>query len=279
MKSSTSGTWIAVLAVLLLLISVPLVADDGIDWGDDTVNVLTGLPATEVQTTPLPEGDPVYDVLWDLTHGVYMDYEPAGRYSDLVAALAANGYVTTTTAAGIHNIDLSPYAIIVINLGCTWYGPYTAPEVAAIQDFMSDGGSVLVTGDNTDCPNGNINPVTQPFGVTCGVSYLAPLDLYFTDFAPHQVFDGISTVYYRAAGEISAGAPGVPIAWTDADEETIASVGYCQMIVTGDCDFCTNDYLGSADNQQFILNVFDCLATGGNPVEDSSWGIVKALYR
>ena len=51
------------------------------------------------------------------------------------------------------------------------------------------------------------------------------------------------------------------------------------MIVTGDCDFCSNDYLGSADNTQFLLNVFDSLATGGNPVEDSTWGTIKAIHR
>lgn len=279
MKTSALETCIAVLAVLSLLISVPLKADDGSDPVDGTINLVTGLPATDVETTPLPEGDPVYDVLWDLTHGVYLGYEPAGRYSDLVAMLAADGYVTTTTAAGIHNIDLSPYEIIVIGLGSAWNTPYTAPEVAAIQDFMSLGGGVLVMGDNADCPNANINPVTQAFGVTCGLNVILPYDLFFTDFASHEIFDGISTVHYRAAGEISAGVPGVPIAWTDAGEETIASVEYCQMIVAGDCNFCENDYLGSEDNAQLMLNVFECLASGSTPVEDSTWGTIKATYR
>jgi hypothetical protein len=106
-----------------------------------------------------------------------------------------------------------------------------------------------------------------------------PGDLYFTDFAVHRIFDGVTTVYYRAAGEIAASAPGIPIAWTDAGEEMIASVGYCQMIVLGDCGFCDNEYLSYADNIQFMLNVFDCLATGGTPVEDSTWGTIKAIYR
>jgi len=279
MKTLAIKSWMVVPIIVALLIPMSLYADDGSGWEDGTVNPLTGLAATDVQTVPLPEGDPVYDVLWDLTHGVILEYEPAGRYSDLVALLAANGYVTTTTAAGIHNIDLSPYAIIVIGMGSAWDTPYTAPEVAAIQDFMSLGGGVLVMGENTDCPNGNINPVTQVFGVTCGVSYLAPLDLYFTDFATHQIFDGISAVYYRAAGEVSAGVPGIPIAWADTGEGILASVGCCQMIVTGDCDFGTNDFLGNADNEQFLLNVFDCLATGGSPVEGSTWGYIKAIYR
>jgi len=278
-KASMAKLWIILPTALVFLISAPLRADDGVGPWDGTIDVTSNLRVGNFETTPLPDNDPVYDVLWDLTHGVYLDYEPTGWHSDLVAALAANGYVTTTTAAGVHNIDLSSYEIIVIALVSAWDSPYTTPEVQAIQDFMSLGGAVLVMGENTDCPNGNINPVTQNFGVTCGVSFPSPNDLYLTDFAPHQIFDGVTTVYYRAAGEISASDPGIPIAWTDLGEAMIASVGPCQMIVTGDCNFCENDHLGTADNLQFAMNVFDCLATGSSPVEGSTWGAIKALYR
>jgi len=51
------------------------------------------------------------------------------------------------------------------------------------------------------------------------------------------------------------------------------------MIVTGDCNFFDNNRLSFADNLQFLLNVFDCLATGTSPVEDSTWGTIKASYR
>lgn len=281
MKASAmkSKSWIAVPAIIALLISLPLYADEGANPVDNTTDTATGLPAGDIETTPLPDNDPVYDVLWDLSHGVYLGYEPAAWYSNLVGLLAANGYVTTTTTAGIDNIDLSPYEIIVIGVLSSWNSPYTASEVQAIQDFMALGGGILVMGENTDCPNANVNPVTQAFGVTCGISYLSPSDLYFTDFVAHQIFDGVTTVYYRAAGDILASGPGVPLAWTDAGEEVIASVEPCRMIVTGDCNFCDNTYMSTADNQQFTLNVFDCLATGINPVEDSTWGAIKAIYR
>ena len=279
MKASALRFWIILPTAIVSLLSAPLQADDGVDLSDDPIDLTSGLPAGGVETTPLPDNDPVYDVLWDLTHGVLASYEPTGHYSDMVAALAANGYATTTTAAGIHNIDLSSYEIIVVAVVSAWDSPYTAPEVGAIQDFVALGGAVLVMGDNPNCPNGNVNPVTEAFGVTCGVSFLSPNDLYFTDFAPHQIFDGVTTVYYRQAGEISASSPAIPLAWTDAGELTIASVEPCQMIVTGDCNFCDNNHLSFADNLQFLLNVFDCLATGTSPVEDSTWGTIKATYR
>jgi hypothetical protein len=267
----------AVPVILALLIS-PLQADDA-EPVDNTTDVATGLEASDIEFTPLPNNDPVYNVLWDLTHGVYLGYEPAGYYSSLVGLLAGNGYVTTTTTVGVDNIDLSPYDILVIAVLSAWNSPYSAAEVAAIQSFMAGGGAVLVLSENAGCPNGNVNPVTQAFGVTCGVSTLSPADLYFTNFASHQIFDGVTTVYYRAAGELSATGPGIALAWTDAGEEVIASVEPCRMIVTGDGNFCDNTYMSIADNQQFALNVFECLATGISPVEDSTWGTVKAMYR
>jgi hypothetical protein len=59
----------------------------------------------------------------------------------------------------------------------------------------------------------------------------------------------------------------------------IASVEPCRTIVTSDGDFCDNNSMSMADNQQFVLNVFGYLATGISPVEDSTWGMIKALYR
>jgi hypothetical protein len=265
--------WIVV-PVVALLMAGPLAATDG-----DRLDLTTGLRAEDPGTTPLPDADPVYDVLWDLTHGVYLFYEPTGDYSDVVALLAANGYVTTTTDVGVDNIDLSAYAVVVICVTSAWNSAYTETEVAALQDYMAQGGGILVMGENTDCPNENVNPVTQPQGVTCGAGYPTPVDLYFSDFAAHQLFDGVTTLFHRASGELSATGPGVPVAWTDAYEEMDAVVNPCQMIVTADSNFCDNDYLSTADNQQFVLNVFECLAVGSSPVESTTWGAIKALHR
>lgn len=268
-----------IVPAVILMAAGPLGAVDGDGNSDDELDILTGLRAEDPGFTPLPDGDPVYNVLWDLTHGVYLFYEPAGDYSDMVALLAANGYVTATTNAGIDNIDLSIYDVVVICMGSSWDSPYTAVEVQALEDFMTQGGAVLVMSENSDCPNGNINPITQPFGVTCGVGYPMPHDLYYSDFTPHQVFNGVTTLRHRASGELTAIGPGVPIAWTDADEEMVAIVEPCQMIVTADSNFCDNDYLTEVDNQQFLLNIFECLAVGSSPVETATWGAIKALHR
>ncbi|MHC4317746.1 MAG: hypothetical protein ACYS1B_04295 [Planctomycetota bacterium] len=88
-------------------------------------DLTTGLSATPCAYTAIPEPAGAVNVLWDLTHGIYLDYEPAGRFSGLVGMLSGMGYGFTTTDAGIDNIDLSPYDILVICVGSSWDSPYT----------------------------------------------------------------------------------------------------------------------------------------------------------
>jgi hypothetical protein len=204
-------------------------------------------------------------VLWDLTHGVYFNYEPSGRFSSVVSLLASEGYTVDTTTAGVDNVDLSVYDVLVVCVGSAWYSAYTASEITAIETFVNNGGGLLVMGENTNTPNGNINPVAQAFGATCGVSYLTPDDLYFANFAAHAIFTGCSQIYYRAAGELSASSPGQLVAWADTGEGTVAVAesGAGRIVVTGDADFCANSYIGNADNQLFAEDVFDWLAEAG----------------
>jgi hypothetical protein len=259
------------LAVLSILLCVTVASGE--------LDKSTGLPSVWVPETPLPGGDQPYDVLWDLTHGVYLDYQPTGRFSDLVALLTGQGFTMSTTDQGVHNVNLAAYDVLVITVLSAWNSAYTAAEVTAIEQFVAGGGGLFVMGDNPNCPNGNINPVVQAFGMTCGISLLVPSDFYFTNFAVHEIFDGINTVYYRYAGELACSLPSEPVAWGDGGEEVVGLLDYCQVIVAGDGNFCDNTYLQTVDNPAFAMNIFECLAGGGTPVEESSWGVVKALYK
>jgi hypothetical protein len=271
---STIRVWHTLLLATFLLLTVSASVCVGV-----TLDPSTGLSATECQHVPLPSGDQPYNVLWDLTHGVFLEYEPSGRYSDLVALLGGEGFGTTTTDEGVDNINLEAYDVLVITVMSSWYSPYTVAEIEAIEQFIDGGGGVLVMGDNTDVPNANINPVAEAFGTTCGVAYVTPVDLYVSDFGVHPIFDGIGTVYMRAAGELVGDAPSEEVAWSDGGEPLVTAIADCGLIVAGDANFCSNDYLGEADNDDFILNVFECLGDASGPVEGATWGRIKALHR
>ena len=231
---------------------------------DQQVDSTTGDTIKDVKTTQLDQKITASSgcaVLWDLTHGVYnFNHEPSGSFSSLVSLLSSKGYTIDTTNAGILNIDLSQYDVLVICLGSAWDSQYTAEEVSAITSFVQNGGGLLVMGENTDCPNGNINPVAQEFGTTCGVSYLSPLDLYVNDLAPHPIFDGVSEFYMRAAGEVDGVSPSEEVAWTDSKGTvTVATLGSGRVVITGDTSFCENQYISNADNQLLSENIFDWL--------------------
>lgn len=208
--------------------------------------------------TPVTNDLQTYAVLWDTTHGVYLNYQPFSRYTDLVANLADSGYTMECCGTGVHTVDLSLYDVIVIAVGSSWNTVYTLEEVDSLVsyytqghqrviltgdmnfcentyyyngdnvvftdnlfDWLAETGGILIMGDNPGCNNVNINPVCNAFNMTAGVASLSPNDLYFTNFAAHQIFTNVSTIYYRAAGEVSGTTPADPIAWTDTNQPTI----------------------------------------------------------
>jgi hypothetical protein len=244
----------------------------------------TRLPAVTVPAPTVPPNKPTgvgsCAVLWDLTHGIYISYEPAGVYSQLVTLLAGQGISVTTTAAGLDNIDLSPYNVIVINEGSSWNSPYTPSEVAAIQSFQARGGGLLIMGDNNGTMNVNINPVSIPLGTTCGLSLISPFDLYINNFIAHVIFSGISSIYMRAAGALGVLPPSVVAAIEPAGAPVVSVVDLPRTVITGDINLWDNNYIGNADDEHFAVNVFHWLCeAGATPTKPSSWGKLKTLYR
>ena len=220
------------------------------------------------------------EVLWDITHGVYSGYQPSVNYLQLSTLLGDRGYSVTTTAAGVDNIDLSPYSILVVCLASAWDTPYTASEVAAVLDFMAQGKGVLVLADGGGTPVQNIHPITNEVGVTCGFP-ISNDDLDVSDFEPHPIFTGIGTFYMRAAGWLQVDTPSVVLAREPGGLPVVAARPDCRMIVVGDVNFCENNYIASADNQQFAINLFDALETSDCSVRvhPTTWGGFKAIYR
>ncbi|UCF70231.1 MAG: T9SS type A sorting domain-containing protein [candidate division WOR-3 bacterium] len=227
-------------------------------------DVTTGCPAVLVhEKVETPTVGPLrqHSVLWDTTHGTYLNYVPSIRYSTLLANLADSGYTVDYCGTGVHTVDLMQYDVVLINLVNNWNSAYTAEEVDSLVsfydqdnqrvlltgdmnfcenmylsyadnvpfidnvfDWLSETGGILIMGDNLGCPNVNINPIANAFHMTAGISNLTPTDLYFSNFALHPVFNGIDTVYYRAAGDVAATTPAEPIAWTVMNLPTVAAL-------------------------------------------------------
>jgi hypothetical protein len=198
------------------------------------------------------------NVLWDLTHGVYLAYEPAGYYADLVTQLNSEGFIVDTTTAGVDNVPLFNYDVLVVNVASAWNSTYTASEVTAIENFVNNGGGLVVMCDNVITPNSNINPVAQAFGTTCGISDLgSPL----TDFADHPILSGISELDPVFGGEITASPPTALYAWDPGGKGAIsATAAGSKVVMMGDVNFWDNASLSNSDNALFASNIFNWLS-------------------
>ncbi|MFC1982748.1 hypothetical protein ACFLV5_03070 [Chloroflexota bacterium] len=254
----------SMLAVTIILLTLVFALPLPASAQEPDINPNTGLPSV---TEPPPSGLDVVNqaaggcnILWDTYHGVDYGYSPSNRFSSLKSLLEAKGCTVDENSSGILSLDLSQYDVIVVCEGSAKFSQYSTAEVAAIQGFCNSGGGLLIMGDNAGCQNGNINPVSQAFGTTLGLSSVSPDDLYISNLAPHVIFAGVSQIYMRAAGEISGSAPSVEVAWDDSHAMvTIAKAECYRFVALGDINIMDNDYISYSDNQLFSENVFDWL--------------------
>lgn len=255
-----------------LLVMTSLAASTDID-------ISTGELIVKPAFTPIPENMDNDQILWDLTHGIYLSYDPSGNYSNLTSILAGEGFDMETTTLGVNNIDLTPYEVIVINTLTSWDSQYQAAEVTALVDFVNSGGGLLIMSDNDGCHNANIQPVSSAFGTTVGLGTSEPSDLYFTNFVSHRIFDGITTIYYLVAGALSCVSPSVEAAWSPSYADVMVSLvdPSPRIVVLSDANVFSNDDYSTSDNIDFSINIFHYLAGHGVSLQNDTWGTIKTI--
>jgi hypothetical protein len=204
-----------------------------------------------------------YTVLWDISHGVYgaaKEYQPSGIFQPMIQDLKSYGFTVNTTNQGFLVDEPTGYDVIVVCLGSAWFTAYNSAEVTCITNFVNSGGGLLIMGDNPICPNANIQPVASVFGVSLGLSD----DIFgaTSNLSSHPIFDGVNQIDMLSAGEISASAPSIEVAWEEGTGKALVSVGtYGDGRVVTIGDLSTWSYLyNSVDDRQFSINTFEYLA-------------------
>ncbi|MHC4423274.1 MAG: PEP-CTERM sorting domain-containing protein [Planctomycetota bacterium] len=217
-----------------------------------------------------------YTVLWDTSHGVYVPpadgdngYQPSGYYQTLTQHLVDNGFTVDTTSDGFLVDDPGEYDVIVVCLASAYDSVYTPTEVERIENFVDDGGGLLLMGDQQFNPNANIQPVASQFGIGLGISTPVPDEIYTSDVASHPIFDGVGQIFMYVAGELSASGSASAVAWQEESPYkpigAVAQYGQGRVVALGDCSLWTVseaywDYFHEADNPEFSLNTFNYLA-------------------
>lgn len=217
----------------------------------------------------IPSGSKAGAVLWDYTHDPFCPgycYTLDDRYATFVSLMNANGYTFDTTRAGVNNVNLSAYRIVVINLTSNWNSAYTAAEAESLVAFVNRGGSLLIISENTACPNGNLTQITSRFNFTVGLGNPQSCYSSFTSNPTYSsIFAGISSgnLCTDAPGAVGASAPSETIGWMGSPA---GAAGRCEngkggvLLISDANHWDVNNLYDGTQNDLFALQVFAWLS-------------------
>lgn len=226
-----------------------------------------------------PAAMATYTVLWDISHGVldftdvpyYADgFQPSdeGYYGKLSDHLTANDFSVTTTDSAFNSTNLAGVDVAVVAVTSSFNSAYSAAEIEALVTFVSGGGGLLIMGDTTSTPIGNINPLASEFGIEFGPTNIDISDgINVTDFPnSHDIFDGISQVSLWGASEITLSGSAVEVATYDSKTAiAVSDYGLGRVVAIGDSSLWSwggqsGTNFDLPENQDFALNTFEYLA-------------------
>jgi hypothetical protein len=149
-------------------------------------------------------------VLWDTHHGLcrFFECDPESINSHLLSILEIEGISIVISDSGVLNLDLSNFDGIVISVQSSDTSAYSDFEVDVIEDFVRDGGGLIIMGDQ--CANTqNINPVAQRFGVfTDPYNSIYPIRLF--PLISHPILEGVNKLEAWCASKLIIESPAVP---------------------------------------------------------------------
>jgi thermitase len=183
--------------------------------------------------------------------------EPIDWYSEWVANLNIRGYAVDTYSAGFITPDvLAGYDIFVIPAAIS---NYLADEISAIQNFVIDGGGLLVIGDYQPTFYTNL---TSFAGITWAFYYGWSGTTY--NIIPHDVTEGVGAVYFDfPLSELFVNSPAEGLILDGSTDShvmlAVSEVGAGRVISISDQETVDNLNIGNADNLRLANNMIDWL--------------------
>ncbi|MGC9315680.1 MAG: hypothetical protein ACP5G4_08685, partial [bacterium] len=219
------------------------------------------------------------DILWMSDYG-FADNCRINSYSDRGYGAARDsvlewGYSLVTEIPETTEITislLSGYSVFV--LGGLIDRDFSTSEVAAIEEFVDNGGSLLeICGGYPSMHLDGIRDVLSPFGISVSDPLLP--DVFLTTFVAHPITAGLESLCTEGAYEFSALPPATELIFDDASRAhcAISEYGSGRVAVFSDEQFLWTGpislpytYLYHVDNLRFANNLFTWLF---NPSLDS----------
>ncbi|MHA1484571.1 MAG: DUF4350 domain-containing protein, partial [Candidatus Thorarchaeota archaeon] len=217
---------------------------------------------------PRPKGRIVYDLshsprlavdAWDDLSTVYDIDHNYGQFR----TLAANHTYTfdklyPSPDGNLTASRLAEYDVLVI----VWPDlNYTTAEYAAVEDWVNEGGSLLVLGDRTGLGgSGNtyINMMLQNFDMSLGTTDV--MNNALVNPGTHVTLEGCTSLSIGYRNYLSVIGDAVTI-WSDGGNSVVAGqeFGQGRAILSADMNIFDNEYILEAHNVRYALNALNWL--------------------
>ena len=217
--------------------------------------------------TPRPKARIVYDLSHHPRLGVdawdTMCYFPEFM-TDMRDLLEMSGYTVDKLyedgADDITSSRLAPYDMLIL------LSPdrnYTAPEITAVQSWVSDGGGLLCMGESPlyvsfEQPADQINWLMESFDMELGpYNYVT---FVTGSLAEHPLAEGVASAPYSAVGFVNYSGDAFRLTYENGNAYSAAQdYGLGRAILFADMNFASNDELGDSYNTQFVRNIANWL--------------------
>lgn len=199
-------------------------------------------------------------VLWDVSHGPdFSDglggfYSPEGTnavFSQLKDLLAGQGI--TLVSGSIANLE--GFDAVVIASVSAKDQAYTADEAQKLNEFVQNGGGLLIQGESPDYLN-HVQPVGDIFGIQFGLPPM--MDTATSEIGDHPILNGVGSIDPFGGGGLGvdpASADEV-VWWSGTPFIAVAEPGRGRLVATGDGGLFDNRIISQADNSLLAINLF-----------------------
>ncbi|MGY5872316.1 MAG: C25 family cysteine peptidase [Candidatus Thorarchaeota archaeon] len=191
-------------------------------------------------------------ILWDESH----DNDPMIAHSSYIADLEYEGFVVEAHTIGpITSAILSSYNVLVC---AEFYDYYTLSELTDIQNFVMNGGGLLVMGDNSVDLR---NDLTSYAGIEWIYGdYYGPT----SDITAHPVTDGVTSVYFGGAVNVLSVSGSAISLVRGGGSDLIAASEYGSGFIVAICDdhFLDDGDYENLDNPTLAINIMDWISIG-----------------
>jgi hypothetical protein len=140
---------------------------------------------------------------------------------------------------------------------------YTSSEIISIEDFVDNGGGVLLIGENDA---GIYTDLTSYVGIDWGSPYVIQFDGETNEINPHEITNNVNSLYFDSPQlPLTVSAPAEEIVYTYGgtlyNRVTVAAseYGHGRMVVIADIECLDSQFINQADNKVFGGNIINWL--------------------